>query len=327
MTKTDDLHDVLAALRSVRSVLVTSHVNPDGDAIGSMLAAKHLLTALGVDHVDCVHSEPVPALYRWLPGASQVLPPERAEGPYDAALVVDVSQRERVGAVAKLLAPPVNVVVADHHLEDHPEGDLNLVISDHAATGEIIAELFEAAAVPISQDAAVCLYVAIATDTGSFRFSSTTPQTHRIAARLVETGIEVGEISSRVFDFMSRPKFVLMSHVLDQTTFLDDGRIACAAVTTADMRSVGAADGDFEGLINLLRYVEGVDVAVICREGDDHKVKVSLRGSPRVNCAAIAQRLGGGGRAAAAGATLDPPLGDALETVLREIRVDLGGSP
>ncbi|MEA3365611.1 MAG: DHH family phosphoesterase, partial [Candidatus Hydrogenedentes bacterium] len=179
---------------------MTSHVFPDGDAIGAVLALYHVLCAMGQAEVACVLEDPVPHRYEWLPGVDRICSPEECTPPFDLAVIVDVAHRDRVGDVAKLLDDDTQVIVLDHHIEENPEGHLALVDPRYAATGELIIELMDAAGVALNQEIAICAYVALTTDTGSFKYSNTTERSHLMAARLVATGLPVAEIGRRVFD-------------------------------------------------------------------------------------------------------------------------------
>ncbi|MDX9972070.1 MAG: bifunctional oligoribonuclease/PAP phosphatase NrnA [FCB group bacterium] len=319
-----DLAGVVSELRRAQSFLVTTHASPDGDAIGSMLATRFLLEAMGKERVTCICHDPVPGIYRWLPGAGEIRTPDDPLEPFELAVIVDVSQRNRIGRVGDRIPAGVRTLVIDHHLENGPCGDLNFVDPTYAATGEIMTELFEVAGVPLSVEAAECAYVALATDTGSFRYSSTTARSHRMAERLMAAGIDVGRISERVFDFMSLAKFRLMAHVLQRTQFACAGRVAYNEVSLREMQDLAAKSEDLDGLVNLARNVEGVEVAMMFKETGPASTKVSMRSNRDFNAALFLQRFGGGGHACAAGATIALSLSEARTSVLNEIEVLLG---
>jgi len=319
-----DLPGVVEELRRAEKILITTHVSPDGDAIGSMLAACHLLTALGKTDVTCACDDPVPPLFRWLPGADAVRSPDGLAGPYELAVILDVSRRDRIGRVSDHIGAGTRVMVVDHHLDDSPCGDLNFIDSSYGAIGEIVTELFEISGAPLSREAAQCAYVAVATDTGSFRFSSTNARSHRVAARLLETGIDVAEISSRIFDAMSLAKFRLMSRVLARVQFTCGGRVAFSEVTAREMQELSASGEDLDGLVNFARNIDGVEVAMLFKETGPSTTKVSLRSRRTFNSALFLQRFGGGGHAGAAGATIALPLAEARTRVLEEAGCLLG---
>ena len=319
---TRDLADILNALRTPRSCLVVSHHNPDGDAIGSTLAMAHLLQALGKGPVLCVNDDPVPRVLQWLPGAGQMLRTQDVTTPVEAdiAIIVDASRRKRLGHAESLLPPGVKTLVLDHHLDLEADGDWAFVDPSYSAVGEIIVELYHAAGLAWTKEAATCAYVSIATDTGGFRYSNTTPRTHRIAAELLESGVEAAAVASRVFDVMSVPKSILLRYVMDRLLFDLDGRVAYSYITEQDLRAAHAQLEDIDGLINFPRNIEGVEVGALFRELEADSTKVSLRSSGRFNCAKFLETWGGGGHAAAAGATVDRPLEAAMHEVLKGVR-------
>ncbi len=317
MPITTDLAGMLDALRGADSFLITTHTSPDGDAVGSMLAMRHLLASMGKKRIDCVLSDPVPQLYRHLPGGSDIVGVEGARGPYDAAVLVDASRRMRAGKAAALLEPPARLLVIDHHDEPEPEGDLVFIDPTYAAVGEIIVRLVETAGLSMSQALAECAYVALVTDTGSFRYANTSPRVHRVAASLVETGLDVAEISMRIFDVLTVGKLGLLQRMLARVTRLHDGMLVYSELLCSDMEETGAGAEDIEGLVNFLRSIDGVHLAILFREFSPDETKINLRARPGVNCAALARRFGGGGHPAAAGATVKQPLDATRAEVLR----------
>lgn len=324
MSRTE-LSDIVEAFRGAQSFLVLSHPGPDGDAVGSTLALAHFLEALGKKQVVCVNDDPVPRIYQWLSGAERIVrsdtcPPVSA----DMAVLVDVSRRDRVGKAAQMIAESRPVVVLDHHLEERPEGDLNFVDPTRSSVGEIVVDLFEAAGLEMSPEAAQCAYVALVTDTGGFRYANTTPRCHRIAARLLEAGVDPAAVSARVFDTMSAPKFDLLRHVVHRMQREMDGRLAHTYLNVQDMEQAAAGLEDLEGLVNFARNIEGVVVGALFRELSPEETKVSLRARAPFNCAQFLERFGGGGHAGAAGATLEAPLTNATQRVLKQLRIDLG---
>ncbi len=315
-TKNSDLRAVLDVLHAGKSILVTSHTSPDGDAVGSLLAMAHFLRALGKDSVTCALADPVPKTYLWLPGVQDIAAPELLHAHFDVAVIIDAHQRSRIGSVSKLIAEDTTLLALDHHLAESIDAPIHYVNPSYSAACEIVVDLFDLAGLPISREAADCAYIALITDTGSFRYSNTNPRAHRTAARLIEAGIDVADISARTFDTMARPRFDLLSRVLQRTKVSANGLFAAAQVTMSDMQETGAKGEDVDGLINYLRNIEGVQLAALFREAEPGITKVSFRARPPVNCAEILREFGGGGHAAAAGATLSCPMNEAVATIL-----------
>lgn len=323
----NDRESILDAFREASRVLITSHVNPDGDAVGSVLALAVLARSLGAEDVTISLHDPVPRVYDWLSGVDAIRAPGSVSGPFDLVVIADANSVERVGSVAGLIGDETTIAIVDHHLTEERNGSVHLIDSTYAATGEIVVDLFEAAGIALKKAVAECLYVALSTDTGNFRYANTTARSHRAAARLIEAGIDVREITSRVIDSMTIGKFQLLRRLLDRAVLCDGGRLAHAYILSEDLAQTGALAEDVDGLINYLRNLEGVRLAVLIRESEPAVTKVSFRSQPEINCAAIAQHFGGGGHAMAAGATLPWPLEEAKDHLFAylqdSLKVDL----
>lgn len=321
-----DLPSIGHRLASAQSVLLTTHANPDGDAVGSVLGLAHLLRAAG-KKVCCVNDDPVPRLYAWLPAADMMtltkdLP---AEAEMDVAVILDAARVERTGQVAKILPRANALLVLDHHLESSPEGEMAYLDPGSSAVGEIVLDLADAMGLPLSREAAVCLYVSIVTDTGGFRFQNTTPRTHRLVARLLEAGVDAADVARRVFDVLSVGKLELLRRVLDRMERTCGGRLAHSYVTMKDFVEASATVEDLDGVVNYTRNIEGGEVGMLFRETADGATKVSARSGNSFNCAVFFAPYGGGGHALAAGATLKMPLMQARDEVVRRAAQELGG--
>jgi phosphoesterase RecJ-like protein len=326
MTLANNLQEIVEALQLGQRFVVLTHIHPDGDAIGSQLAMQLLLKGMGKEHVVCVGEEGAPAIYRWMPGALEIIHPDTLTAPYDTIVIVDVSQKDRIGLGQGLIKQGVRVIIVDHHLERKPFGDVNFIDPSYAATGEIMVELFEISGVSLGPEAAVCAYVALATDTGGFRFENTTPRSHRMAAACVEKGVKVAEVSGLIFETMPLPKFRLLNRILPRVTLAVSGKVAHTKVTRQDLAEVGAKTEDIDGLITFARNIAGVRVAVLLRESDNGVTKVSMRARSGFNAAEFLKQYGGGGHAGAAGATLSMSLDDAESAILNALHIQLGDS-
>lgn len=325
----NDLAGIVGELRAARSALITSHANPDGDAVGAMLVLYHALRAVGKEPIVCVNDDPVPRIYQWLPGADAIRLSSALTSPpaVDVCVIVDAARKTRIGKAVEWIAPNATLIVIDHHLEERPDGDLVFLDATYSAVGEMLVELFDAAGAPLQGEAALCAYVSIITDTGGFRYANTTPRTHRITASLLERGIDVAAVSSRVFDVMPIPKYEMLRRVLDRIKREANGRVAYATISAADMQAAGARSEDTDGIVNFPRNLEGVELGILFREIDPETTKVSMRSRNTFNCARFLEQYGGGGHAAAAGATLKLPLDEACRVVLAGVRAVLGEQP
>lgn len=319
-----DLTQAVQECRDADSILVTTHTSPDGDAIGSVLAVRHFLAALGKTDVTCACHDPVPRNYDWLPGAIEITEPDILRDRYDLTIIIDVAQFDRVGSVIQHLQDDQRYLVLDHHREESPCGTVYFLDYTYASASEIVIDLFEAAGLPMTPEAATCVYVGLTTDTGSFRFGNTNVRAHRNAIKLIEAGIDASDISARVFDVMSLPKGALLQRVLKRLQISDCARYAWSHIEEPDLHEVDAMPEDVDGLVNFVRNFEGIQVGMLFRELGPDKVKVSLRSRNPINCAEILQPLGGGGHAGAAGATLHVGLAEAKTQVISRVEAALG---
>ena len=311
--------EVLATLRERNIFYLVCHENPDGDAIGTMLAMRLLLQAMGKTNITCAAADPVPLMYQELPGAKTIKNAGTVPPDYDLAILLDCGRYDRIGALAEHITAGKRALIIDHHLESGEPGTSGFVDPSYASTGEIMAELFDAAEVPISQDAALCLYTAVVTDTGCFRFSNTSERTHHIAGRLLETGIDTHVWNKKFFSDMNRRKFELLRLALSRVVFHADAHIALSWVTAEDLEELNARKEDVEALINYWQNIDSVNVAILFKSFESDTTRVSFRSDASFDSAAFLRRFGGGGHAPAAGATLDMPLEEAKEVLLKAL--------
>ncbi len=320
--------DIIDALKKGSRFLLCSHVNPDGDAIGSMLVCAAVLRALGKRDIVLALHDPVPERYAWLPGSEAILGPGAVRDDADTVVILDVANHKRVGGVAERFPSQARIIVIDHHLVEAPCGDINLIEPEAAATGEIMLEVMQRVCsmtgAAMDADCATNAYVAIATDTGGFRFSNTTARTHRAAAACLGAGVDVAAVSTRLFNELAPAKFRLMARLLARTRFEAGGRLAYTEVSDTDLDELGATGQDLDGIINLPRSVEGVEVAMLLRALPEGHTKVSVRAREGFNASEFCKAFGGGGHAAAAGVTIEAPLAETKEQILTRARAIMG---
>ncbi len=317
------LAEAADAIRASRSIVLACHVNPDGDALGSLLGLAFALIPLGKD-VVCLSEDGVPDILRFLPGSELVQ--QTSDVPaFDLALVVDSGELSRVGShVQPIVARARRIVDIDHHVTAGAFGDIRVLDAGAASTAEIVYALLQALAAPITNDIATCLFTGIITDTGSFRFQNVTPNTLRVAAELLEAGAPPAHISENVFDNRTFAATRLLGHALSSLTQTADGQVIWAHITAGDFQTLGATDQDTEGVVNYVRGVRGAEVGLLFREMSDGKIRVSLRSRETVNVAEIAQRFGGGGHRMASGCTIDAPLAEAEQLLVQAVREAIG---
>ncbi len=292
------------------TVLLVCHVNPDGDALGSMLAVAHGLRRFGARHVQASFPGPpdVPESLAWLPGlADLVVPEEAAHADPDLVISLDAASASRLGGLAERLDTARAAIVLDHHASNSGFGGVSLVDPDAAATSVLAEALLARLGVGLDADIATCLYVALATDTGSFRFDLTTPAVHEMAARLLRTGIDPADISRRVFDTRPFGAVRLFADVLGRATLEPDAAGGRGLVWTYacqdDLARHDQRPYVLEALIDPVRSTAEADVACVLKETPDGSWNVSLRSKGAVDVSRVAGALGGGGHRLAAGFT------------------------
>jgi phosphoesterase RecJ-like protein len=323
--------DWSAAVTAIREyapagrVLLVCHVNPDGDALGSMLGFGLGLRRLEVPHLQATFPGgfEIPEPFAALPGLDLLVPEELADTDPDLVIVFDVAAESRLGGLVDRLATAKATIVLDHHASNTGFGRVNLVDAQAAATSVVAEELLARLDVPLDQEIAECLYVALATDTGSFKFDMTTPQVHEMAARLVATGIRPGEISRRIFD--SRPfgamklfGEVLGRAALDPTAAGGHGMVWTYA-TLEDLIRHRQRPYVLDALIDPVRTVAEADVSVVVKQLGEREWAVSLRSKGAVDVGKVAVALGGGGHRLAAGFTGHGTPGDVVVAVREQL--------
>jgi bifunctional oligoribonuclease and PAP phosphatase NrnA len=322
-TTATELAAVAEAIRSNERFLVTTHENPDGDALGSLLAMTLALDALGKDSVMYLAGDaPLPGEYAWMP-----LDELRRRLPDDAGervlLALDCANESRLGPDPEVLVSAPLVVNVDHHHDNSRFGVVNLVVANASSTSEIVRDLLRELGVELTPDIAEALYIALVTDTGRFQYANTTPKALRLAAELVEAGADVHKIFQGVYETVQFAKLKLLARALDRAQVYEGGRLVVSYLLRDDFRQVGAAEPYSEGIIDYLRAVEGADMAALIREPPRSGAparRVSLRASAdELDVSAIARRLGdGGGHRQAAGFSSDASIEEITDALRRE---------
>ena len=321
-----ELTEVARAIREHDRFLVTTHENPDGDALGSLLAMTLGLRDLGKDAVMFLSGDvPLPAEYRFMPldDLLRGMPP--ADATDRVVLAVDCASDSRLGAAAETLLKAPLVIDVDHHHDNTRFGHLNCVVADASSTGEILRDLVGELGLPLTPGIAEPLYVAVVTDTGRFQYSNTTPKALRLAAELIEAGVDVQRVFQAVYESIQFAKLKLLARALERAQVYEGGRIVVSFLRAADFIDVGAEEPFSEGIIDFLRAVEGADLAVLIREPppsrpDAPRHRVSLRSNAdALDVSAIARASGkGGGHRRAAGFSSEGSMEEITDFVRRE---------
>jgi phosphoesterase RecJ-like protein len=319
---TTEIAAVADAIRSHDRFLLVTHENPDGDALGSILATKLALDQLGKNNVMYLYGDaPLPAEYRFmeLDDLGRELPPD----PQDRVLLaVDCANESRLGPDPSLIAEAPLVIDIDHHHDNTRFGQINLVVPNASSTGEVLRDVFAELGVELTPEIAEALYIALVTDTGRFQYSNTTPKALRLAAELVEAGADVHRIFQWVYETVQFAKLKLLARALERAQIYDGGRLVVSYLVRSDFTDIGAAEAYSEGIIDYLRAVEGADMAALIREpprSDGPARRVSLRASTdELDVSAIARKSGGGGHRQAAGFSSDQSVEEITKFLERE---------
>jgi len=334
MTRTElvgsELDLVAEEIRAGDRFLLTTHENPDGDALGSLLATHRILEALGKDSVMFLAAKefPLPVEYRFLP-----LEEVFHEPPVDLVdrLVVflDCGNIDRM-PVDFLRRDDARILNIDHHHDNTRFGNVNLVDTRASCTAEILYRLVRPLGAEITPDIATALYVALVTDTGRFMYENTGPDSHRMAAELIEAGVDVHDIYRRLYERVPIEKLHLVARAVERIQRLDECRLAVTYISAEDYLETGANESLTEGIIDHVRALEGAEVAAMVRDKSDggaYARKVSLRSATgTVDVSAIAQRHGGGGHPRAAGFSTDLSYDELLKVLCTEVKAELGSS-
>jgi phosphoesterase RecJ-like protein len=325
---TTDLARVVDVLRANDRFLVTTHENPDGDALGSLLAMTLALRSLAKDATMYLAGQaPLPGEYAFmnLSELMRELPPDAA----DRVLVaVDCANESRLGPDPEILHNAPYTIDIDHHHDNTRFGDVNLIVADASSTGEVLRDVFRELDVALTPEIAEALYIALVTDTGRFQYANTTPKALRLAAELVEAGADVHRVFQGVYENVQFAKLKLLARALERAQVYEGGAVVVSYLLRGDFADVGAAEPYSEGIIDYLRAVEGAIMAVLIREpprSDGPLHRVSLRSSSdELDVSAIARKSGGGGHRQAAGFSSEASVAEITDFVRREYAAAAG---
>ncbi len=308
---------IVGAIQAGDRFLVCSHSRPDGDAVGSMLAMGMLLHQLG-KHADLVTADRIPPVYRSLPGADQIQTVLGVHGHYDAVILLecDSLQRTRLSGLDAYFQ--INI---DHHTSGREFAQLNWIDRRACSCGELVHRLVLAMGAHVTPEMAASLYTTLLTDTGGFCYGTIEPETFALAHELTLAGADPVTIARDIYFAAPLSKMQLLGKAL--SSLQAAGPIAWVSVTDQQMQSIGATDEDCEGIVNYALSITGIQAAAFLRELPEGRIRLSLRGKGRVNVAAVAERLGGGGHENAAGCTLEGPIKAAETQILAALRAHL----
>jgi phosphoesterase RecJ-like protein len=313
------MEEVLDALRRFDRFLLTSHERLDGDAVGSELALCRILRASG-KRADIYNQDPTPANYRFLPGAGEILNVLPPVDQYEAAVVLDCSELERVGRESQRIGSIPCLVNIDHHLSNGGFCERTWIEPDASSTGELIFRLAERGGFALSPETANCLYTAILTDTGGFRYGNTGTESLRAASILVSCGASPQTISENVYESYPAQRFLLLGIALRSLSFDLGGKVGSLVVTLDALAAAGAVPEMTENFVDLPRSVKGVAVSILFSELSPNLFKVSLRSKGSFNVERVAAAFRGGGHINAAACRIEGDLETVRKSVLEVIR-------
>lgn len=308
-----------------KTVFITAHVGPDGDTLGSMLGLKHAFAKAcpQIQRVDCVIAGKMPAVYHFLPGIDTVqnieADPDLLDR-YDLAISVDCGSLDRLGPAGALFQAATTSVNIDHHISNERFATLNIVEPQASSSGEVVAGLLDGMAIPLDANIATCLYAAMITDTGGFKYSNTSEAVFQLAARLVKAGANPELIFKEVYEIRPLSQVRLQAEALLQTQFNPAETLGWTTVTRQMLERYGARDEHIDGVVESIRQVETVLVAAVFNETPSGETKVSLRSDDhRLDVSAVMVGFGGGGHKMAAGCTIPHPPEKARELLLPQL--------
>lgn len=306
------------AIKANRTFFVTGHVHPDGDTVGSELALLQLLRRLG-KKVFVANTGPVPESLSFLPNVKNIRAVSKVHGVYDAAIILECSTPERMGGIVNLKSQIKNCVInIDHHLQGDNFGDINLVDSKASSISELVYYLFKCGGLEPVKDEATCLYAGLVTDTGGFKFSNTTVQSHCVAAELINCGVDVARVNDLLFNTRNFRFLKTLGEALENIALTHEGKMAL--ITLKKPKGVDA----FDEIVNYGLMIPSVSVVALLRPGDrKESVKISLRSKDSVDVSSIAKRFGGGGHRNASGCNITGSFEYAKKRILQSVRTIL----
>ena len=309
------LDNIKEEIEKAKKIVILTHENPDGDAIGSSLAMYEALKSIGKD-VDVIIPE-YSKTFAFLPNADEIK--EYSNETYDLAIAVDCAEIKRLNGWSNYFEDAKTTISIDHHGSNKMFADYNYVDPVAPACAQILVVILQFLEIEITKKIGTCLLTGIITDTGGFKYSGVNTETFEFAAWLLRIGVNVSDIYKRVLQVKTKPNFELSRLVINRLEFLENGKITFTYITKEDERNVNANTGDHEGLVEIGRDIEGVEVSVFLRE-TDNGFKASLRSNNKVNVSDVCIMFNGGGHPRAAGCYVSGTLEEAKEKIISHLK-------
>lgn len=310
------LDDILVEIKEAESIVILTHESPDGDAIGSSLAMKKILEKIG-KIADVIIPE-IPRIYNFLPNINEVKKESNVEQ-YDLAIAVDCADLKRL-SVREYFENSKRTISIDHHGSNKMFADLNFVNPVSPACCEVLAGMLGYYQIELDKEIGTCIMTGIITDTGGFRHQGITAETFEFTADLIRIGVDIPDIYKKTMCTKTKANFQLTKKIMDRMELLEDGKIAFTYIDTQDLEEVGAEPGDHEGLVDIGRNIEGVEVSIFIRQKDNENAyKASLRSTEKVNASDVCLMFGGGGHPRAAGALIQGNVEQVKDKIVNEV--------
>jgi len=309
---------IMDEIIKAKKIAIIPHISADGDALGSSFGLALGLKKLNKD-VEVFLEEEVPTIYKFMPGLELEKEYTFQSSYYDLVIAIDVGDVSRLGERSELLNNGRKTVNIDHHKTNTLFAFYNLVDSGISSVGEMIYTMLVELGVEINKDIATCLYIAISADTGGFRYSNTTSATHKVISEIVSFGVDIADISKKIFDNVSFQKLKLVGKAVDSIELIENGKIAVIVISDKGLNISGLKDEDYDGIVNLGRNIEGVEVSILFREKPNGEIKINLRSNYYVDVSKLANMYMGGGHKRAAGCVVKGELKKMKKQVLEDL--------
>lgn len=323
------MDQIIQHIKDGQHLLIASHTEPDGDAVGSLVALGLALAKFG-KKTTLYNASPIPAVYRFLSGTDRIVRNINKDSSYDIAIILDCGDLIRIGEDISSIDKIPLIINIDHHVSNTGFGHIQLIDTNACATAEIVYRLIKALEIPFDKEIATALYTGILTDTGSFRFSNTNQAAFAISHEMTQVGVDAHSVAQHVFGTYSLGRIKLLNMALNSIEFSDNGKLSLMTITRSMLNETGTSTEDLDGMINYARWIEDVKVAALIHEikngagkfSNMNRYHVSLRSDSSVDVASIAGKFGGGGHSSAAGFQIESTL-VALKTKIIELAEDL----
>ncbi|MBI5418151.1 bifunctional oligoribonuclease/PAP phosphatase NrnA [Candidatus Poribacteria bacterium] len=318
----NSLAEIAKFIKENDNFLISAHINPDGDSTGSQLGLFGILKKLN-KKVKIIDADPIPRIYRFLPFSAEKVTEYNGEVKFDAAIILDCGDIKRVGKLPVNLESIKTIINIDHHISNDFFGNLKYVDPNASSSGELIFRLMNELNIIPDNEISSCLYSAIMTDTGGFRFENTTNGAFDAVARLITYGVKPEKICKKIYENYELNSMHLLGLALNNLSIIANGKIGCMFVTREMMKATSTTAEHTEGFVNYTRMIEGVEVGIFFRETENGTVKIGMRSKEIIDTNKIANFFGGGGHARASGCDIEGSLETVMKKVIAKVEEEL----